>query len=170
MFDINLEPVSQVANVLKEGFDQFPFSVKVIATALLISVIILKIKKDAIFNYACSQNKLYLARIALLAGANVNLIDNPEYAKNSHLHWAATSGNLQLAKLLIEYGANVKQSNGFGWHPIHCAAIHGHGEIIELLIGAGEKFDVANLVGQTPLSIARSHTHLDIIEMLASKS
>ena len=51
------------------------------------------------------------------------------------LHYAAEGGNEQIAKLLLENGANSEIKNQAGRTALYCAAEEGHDVIIELLVG-----------------------------------
>ena len=51
------------------------------------------------------------------------------------LHWAAENGLTELARLLLEYGAdvNVRDEDGGGDTPSELGSQMGHHEIVELL-------------------------------------
>jgi len=53
------------------------------------------------------------------------------------LHQACELGHVQIARLLIDSGANVNIKNGEGQTPLHCASQRGHFDIVELLLDAG---------------------------------
>lgn len=45
------------------------------------------------------------------------------------LHEAVLTGNLEVVKLLIKYGADVHQRDEDGWTPLHMACSDGYPEI-----------------------------------------
>ncbi|MEY2677654.1 MAG: hypothetical protein RLZ00_346 [Pseudomonadota bacterium] len=76
-------------------------------------------------------------------------------ASNQHdetaLMLAAITNQLELAKVLIERGADVNKA---GWTPLHYAATHGHREMMRLLIEHDAYIDSEAANGNTPLMMA----------------
>jgi ankyrin repeat protein len=64
---------------------------------------------------------------------------------------AAISNQLQLAKVLIEQGADVNKP---GWTPLHYAASKGHREMMRLLLDNNAYIDSESANGTTPLMMA----------------
>lgn len=52
------------------------------------------------------------------------------------LHQSCLSGNLDLVKLLVTFGADVRLANRDGWSALHIAAWRGHRDIALYLINA----------------------------------
>ena len=52
------------------------------------------------------------------------------------LHQSCLSGNLDLVKLLVTFGADVRLANRDGWSALHIAAWKGHRDIALYLINA----------------------------------
>ncbi|GLV41324.1 uncharacterized protein CBL_04848 [Carabus blaptoides fortunei] len=77
--------------------------------------------------------------------------DNAGYTP---LHEACSRGHLDIAKLLLQYGANVSESAQGGIRPLHEAAENGFVEIIRLLLSYGADPMLATYSGHTPLSLA----------------
>ena len=50
------------------------------------------------------------------------------------LHQGCRDGNLELVKLLVQFGANVRLTNRDGWSPLHLATYHGHRDVVMYLI------------------------------------
>ena len=73
---------------------------------------------------------------ALLAkGADVN---TPQGDGMTALHWAAHNGDVSLARVLLDAGADVAAGTRIGrYTPLHLAAQAGTGEIVEMLLGDG---------------------------------
>jgi ankyrin repeat protein len=84
--------------------------------------------------------------LLLAAGANVNPAN---FIPDSEVVNAT-----QIAKRLVEMGADVNARGPFGWTAMHAAAYHGRNDIIELLINHGANIEVMDNFGQTPLSIS----------------
>jgi len=67
------------------------------------------------------------------------------------LMMAAINNQLELAKLLIEQGADVNKP---GWTPLHYAATRGHREMMRLLLDHDAYIDSESQNGTTPLMMA----------------
>lgn len=106
-----------------------------------------------------------LVQAMIDAGASVNHISGYGYTA---LNQAAESGQVGVAKALIEAGAKVNLTNGcYGlFTPLHNAAEYGHLEMVKALIHAGAEINAKNKFGATPLSLASAEEHLDIVKVL----
>ena len=72
------------------------------------------------------------------------------------LAWAVLYGQTELAKLLIDYGADVNMKDGTGNRPLHTAVFMGETEAAKLLIKNGAEIGAKNHNGQTPSDSAAS--------------
>lgn len=52
------------------------------------------------------------------------------------LHQSCQLGNLELVKLLVRFGADVRLANRDGWSAVHIAAFGGHTDILLYLMTA----------------------------------
>ncbi|XP_077778327.1 notch-regulated ankyrin repeat-containing protein B [Podarcis muralis] len=50
------------------------------------------------------------------------------------LHQSVSDGNLELVKLLVRFGADVRLANRDGWSALHMAAFSGHQDIVLYLV------------------------------------
>ena len=103
-------------------------------------------------------NGLYLALREPSLKAAEALIDWPKInletrnaQDESPLMMAALKGHTQLAKKLIDKGADVNKT---GWTPLHYAATQGHLEIIGMLLEHHAYIDAESPNGTTPLMMA----------------
>ncbi|XP_017053094.1 tonsoku-like protein [Drosophila ficusphila] len=92
----------------------------------------------------------------------------------TQLHQACISGNLELARRLIEQGHTVNVRDHAGWLPLHEAANHGYREIVELLLDKGAASAIndkggTSCDGITPLFDACSNGFLDVAELLLDR-
>ena len=69
---------------------------------------------------------------------------------------ASVSGNAAVARVLIEYGADVNMTSSTGQTALLLAALGGHSELARVLLEAGADLTASNTHGQTALDIARS--------------
>ncbi len=103
----------------------------------------------------------------------VYLLDNGadihQAAKNAQrinaLH-AASTGHLDICRMLIERGINVNAKQEGGFTPLHAAAQNSQLELVELLLEGGADASNKNDEGQTALDIARTNDHLEVAQRL----
>ncbi|XP_030749745.1 uncharacterized protein LOC115877640 [Sitophilus oryzae] len=81
--------------------------------------------------------------------------DNAGYTP---LHEACIRGHLEIARFLLQYGANVHESAQGGVRPLHEAVENGFVEIVRLLLSYGADPSLATYSGVTPLSLAADET------------
>ncbi|XP_035218696.1 notch-regulated ankyrin repeat-containing protein-like [Stegodyphus dumicola] len=62
---------------------------------------------------------------------NINYYDKEG---QTALHLSCMDGNLELVKLLVKFGADVRLANRDGWSALHIAAYGGHQDIALYLI------------------------------------
>lgn len=71
------------------------------------------------------------------------------------LHWAAMTGDTELAQMLIYAGANVRATTRLGaYTPLYLAAKGGHSGVVAALLAAGADPKATTTNGTTPLMIA----------------
>ncbi len=108
-------------------------------------------------DYACDGGRVEAASILLAAGASCRHLD---YRGCSALYHAVAfggsrqgtvgGGNLLLARLLIEHGAEVNTAVApVRATPLHCAAFNGNRAVVELLIASGARIDASDKDGRT---------------------
>lgn len=71
-------------------------------------------------------------------GADIN-----EWNFGTALIYAASENRLEIAKLLIDKGADMNALGKNGWTALGCAAAEGYGDMVDLLIGKGADIDRA---------------------------
>ena len=64
-------------------------------------------------------------------GANPNI---PNHNHSTPLHKASPNGFLEIAHLLLSYGAKVDEKDGMGITPIQVASSAGYDEIAKMLL------------------------------------
>ena len=84
------------------------------------------------------------------------------------LHHAIQAGNTDLARLLVENGAEVSATDSDGLAPLHLAAVNGEKLLVELLLTSGADVDVRNVHGFTPLHLAVEGGFQEVVELLIS--
>mmetsp|Transcript_12426 Transcript_12426/g.1860 ORF Transcript_12426/g.1860 Transcript_12426/m.1860 type:complete len:81 (-) Transcript_12426:1026-1268(-) len=72
------------------------------------------------------------------------------------LHIACIKGYYGIAKLLINAGADIDQTDIDFYTPLHHAVENSHCKIVRLILKHNPKVDVINRLGKLPLDLATS--------------
>ncbi|KAK2705335.1 hypothetical protein QYM36_017391 [Artemia franciscana] len=102
-------------------------------------------------------------------GANVNALN---CLNETPLDLAAMLGYVDICKLLISHGTNIKASNNVKrWKPppLNCAAGDGYIAICDLLISNGANIHLLDVGEKTPLHCAASRGKVAVCRLLISK-
>jgi len=106
--------------------------------------------------------------VALLLehGAHIHQIShNP--LRNQALHACIALGNsVEVARLLVEAGADVDATAAGGYTPLHLAASNGSREIVALLLEHGAIRETCCDQGKTPGDYARERGHFEVASIL----
>jgi uncharacterized protein len=99
---------------------------------------------------------------ALAAAPNVDL-EKTDAAGENALMLASLNGDLGLAKLLIDKGAEVSKK---GWTALHYAATNGQDAVVRLLLDKSAYIDAGSPNGTTPLMMAARGNHASTVTLL----
>jgi hypothetical protein len=88
---------------------------------------------------------------------------------HSALHWAVEAGSLEMAKLLLDAGANVNAFAVGGMTPLHRASAMGYRTLVDLLLDRGADINIVSIGGYTPLHHAAANGHVDVIRTLIAR-
>ncbi|XP_077475656.1 protein phosphatase 1 regulatory subunit 27 [Stigmatopora argus] len=80
-------------------------------------------------------------------------IDTLFHSGMAALHEAVLSGNLEVVKLLVKYGADVHQKDKEGWTPLHMACSDSFPEIASYLLSLGASTEAENENGEKPADL-----------------
>ncbi|SDS32846.1 Ankyrin repeat-containing protein [Mucilaginibacter mallensis] len=114
---------------------------------------------------ACYFGQHEIARYLVLKGANVNQPSNNGF-NVFPIHSAAAGNYTDIAKLLIENGANVNVRQQAGSTPLHSAAQNGNLNLLILLLENGADVNVRMEGGKLPADLAREKGFKEIAEIL----
>lgn len=104
------------------------------------------------------------------ANTRGSVFDVTDYWGRTALHYAAEHGYEDLAKLLIEKGANVNAVDAKGDTPLHLAALRGKSDVAKLLLDHGADVTIKSKDGHTALSLAeRTHRKSNIADQIRAK-
>ncbi|HEX4273785.1 MAG TPA: ankyrin repeat domain-containing protein [Bryobacteraceae bacterium] len=83
------------------------------------------------------------------------------------LHWAAYREDVEMARVLIQAGANVNAANRLkAVTPLLIASNAGNAAVIDLLLKNGADANLANTLGTTPLMLAAASGKVDAVKTL----
>ena len=82
------------------------------------------------------------------------------------LESAASKGQLEVAKFLLDHGANVNSRNDRGYTPLHYATGSGSKAMVELFLDRQAEANGENNEGMRPLHLAASRGFLRVMEAL----
>jgi ankyrin repeat protein len=115
---------------------------------------------------ACYFGQREVARYLILKGAEVNLPSNNGF-NVFPIHSAVAGNYVDIAKLLIENGANVNVKQQAGVTPLHSAAQNGNIDMLILLLEHGADLNVRMEGGKLPADLAREKGFDKIADLLA---
>lgn len=117
-------------------------------------------------HYAALRNDVPAAETRLAEGDDPNASDHERFTP---LHFAAQERAVEVARLLLDHGADVDPLNVHGNTPLFTAVFNsrGDGSVIELLRGRGADPLRENLSGQTPVGLARLIANYDVARFFA---
>ena len=110
-----------------------------------------------------------LAKVKALLDKDPKLVNERDFYQLTPLFHAVPKGHLEMCKLLIEKGADVKATDDIDATPLHNAAALGHIEICKLLLDKGADVNARDKWGVTPLHLAASNGHLPVCELLIAR-
>ncbi|KAI1461860.1 hypothetical protein F4805DRAFT_475208 [Annulohypoxylon moriforme] len=90
-----------------------------------------------------------ILKLLIAHGADTNAVDG-----ETNLHFALQRGNVDMANILIQCGANLNARNTLGITPLHLAIRHNFKNVAKLLIDRGADVNAENCEGTTPLLLA----------------
>lgn len=123
---------------------------------------------------AISRSDVKAVKSLLNNGENVNAKDS---TGNPPLHWAIFMKRMEIAKLLIDEGANVKDANCLPVNhpvhllhmdgtPLHIASKYQATEIANMLLDEGANSNANDIAKNTPLHIASAYDSAQIVNIL----
>lgn len=94
-----------------------------------------RLNQELLYAVPATQDEATMSRIRdlLLNGADPNM----RYQSSTVLHLAAQKGNVAVATLLIEAGADIHTEDELGWSALMQAAAFGHADVARLLVSVG---------------------------------
>lgn len=89
---------------------------------------------------------------------------NKRKGKWTALHYAAESGNAEIAKMLLEAGARTEVRGLEGLTPLHIAANNGHSSVVAYLLDWHASPTIMDEHGRTPIDLVKNRLRDDKID------
>ena len=109
-----------------------------------------------------------IVRLLLEHGADPNIPDSALF-HSTPLHRASSGGWLEVARLLLTYGAKIDEKDREGRTPFHVASSIGHLDIMKFLSENGAVLSVRDHKETTPLHEASARGHIDVMRWLLNR-
>ncbi|OWR50221.1 serine/threonine-protein phosphatase 6 regulatory ankyrin repeat subunit C [Danaus plexippus plexippus] len=90
-------------------------------------------------------------------------------AGDTALHLSARRRDVDMSRILVDYGAAVDAVNGAGQTALHIAAAEGDEPLVKYFYGVRANAAIADNEDRTPMHLAAENGHAAIIELLADK-
>lgn len=116
-----------------------------------------------------SDNNLKSLELILQESQKLELNNDDLYTHNSPLYEAAESGNYDICKILIKYGADVNYTKDHAEYSFEGAILSNNINIVELFIENGADINGYNIVRYPAISTACRKGYYDIVKYLIEK-
>ena len=103
---------------------------------------------------------------AIRAALQTSDVNRPDADGSTPLHWAVHRDAVDVVKLLVDAGANVKAVNRYGVAPLTIACTNGNAAIVEQLLRAGADPNATAADGETALMTAARTGKVDVVRAL----
>jgi ankyrin repeat protein len=124
----------------------------------------------------CATPLHYAAYCGLHAIVKFLVVEHPQdvnsqdrYDDSTPLHLASEQGSVEIARTLIEHGADLSAKDDEAWTPLHRALSRGHMDIARLLVECGADVSAKGDDGWTPLHLASTRGNLDLTRFLIER-
>ena len=122
------------------------------------------IHPDNIFDAASHPNEDWI-KYYIDKGEYINQINEKQFSYTP-LHYAALNKNIEVAKQLLQNGADINAMGDNKVHPIHLASINNNLEFIKLLLKYGANINVKDDKNRIPLHLATIEKNCKIVDYL----
>jgi ankyrin repeat protein len=96
-------------------------------------------------------------------GADVN---SAQSSKETPMHAAASTGKLNVVKLLRQKGAKTDPRTSAGWIPLHHAVRFGHVQVVNHILATGTPLYLRTNSGQNVFDLAKATKNQRMINLL----
>jgi ankyrin repeat protein len=119
---------------------------------------------------AVMKNNVANVETLLKGGADPNAaVELLPGFRTTYLITAATNGNLDIVKMLVQYKAQVDQGDASNETPLMTAAGKGNKAMVEFLLASGANVKAKDGQGKTVLAAAQEGGNKDVITLIEQK-
>ncbi|KAM8967607.1 uncharacterized protein RCH25_026220 [Pelodytes ibericus] len=118
---------------------------------------------------AVEAGNIGICKELLLAQTDVQLKISSKKHGDTALHACCRKRDVEVAKLLVEYGAPVDAQNGEGQTPLHIVALEGDEVMLKFLHQCKANPNITDQMDRSPLHVAAERGHTGLVEILAEK-
>ncbi|XP_073186112.1 uncharacterized protein [Lepidochelys kempii] len=118
---------------------------------------------------AVEAGKLGVCKELLSTHAEAQLSAREKRYGDTVLHASCRKRDVEVAKILVEYGAGVDCQNDEGQTPLHVAAWEGDEALLKFFHHCKANPNVADKMDRSPLHIAAERGHTNVVELLTEK-
>lgn len=93
-------------------------------------------------------------------------VDTKTRSGHTALYLAARGGHAEVARVLVEAGADVNIPQRRGLTPLHTAVLNGHAEVARVLVEAGADVNARTEAGSTALGVVQRRNYQEIVKLL----
>ncbi|XP_046389392.1 ankyrin-1 [Ischnura elegans] len=92
-----------------------------------------------------------------------------EVKGDTALHLAARRRDVDMLRILVDYGANVDMQNNDGQTALHIASAEGDDSLVKYFYSVRASASITDNEDRTPMHLAAEKGHASVIELLADK-
>ncbi|XP_029195964.1 protein phosphatase 1 regulatory subunit 16A-like [Acropora millepora] len=118
---------------------------------------------NIIFNQAVVEGDLAKIKFLLKYGGKQIAVNENNKHGLTPLQQSCVEGNVELAMLLLDHGADVEKRDKNGWTALHFAIVAGHCNIVSLLINSCADLTRVDCKGRLPIDLAQTEDMLVLI-------
>lgn len=107
--------------------------------------------------------------VKFFSKAGVDVVNQKNVGGATALHIASRTGNVEIAKILIDSGANINAADNEGWTPLMRAAMAKSPELVKFLLNSGADASKANSFGETVIIHATASECNECLEQIFSR-
>jgi cell division protein FtsB len=117
----------------------------------------------------CAENGFTSSVKRLLSIRNINVNVKDDWDGSKPLHYAAANGRVEIARLLLQNGADVNAKDRWDRTPLHDAAFQGQVDILHLLVENGADLEAEDDEGWRALHKSALFGHLPFVKELVTR-
>jgi serine/threonine-protein phosphatase 6 regulatory ankyrin repeat subunit B len=110
-----------------------------------------------------------VAKTRLLLEKDFNLVNLVDENGETALAWASHRGDVDMVRLLLDYGADVNIAPKSGWTALMAASERGHVAVVKMLLRNGVFYNDVDEDGRTALSVATENGHDKVVALLRAR-